>query len=140
MAGWGVYAGQFALKDKANYIPASKYPIIHQAVVAACDALDGVKDGLIDDPTRCTFDFKALQCQGDDGPSCLTAPQVETAVKITSPAINSKTGQVIYPGLSLGAELGWASKTGGPEPNLLNVDYFVLCIQGSELGLAHVRH
>jgi feruloyl esterase len=124
LAGWGVYAGQFALRDKANYIPASKYPTIHQAVVAACDALDGVKDGVIDDPTRCTFDFQALQCKGDDGPSCLTAPQVETARKITRPAINSRTGQLIYPGLSLGSELGWAAKTGGPEPAPINVDLF----------------
>jgi feruloyl esterase len=115
LAGWGVYVGQIALKDRANYIPASKYTMIHRAVVAACDALDGVKDGLIDDPMQCTFDFKALQCRGDDGPSCLTAPQVETAGIITRPAINSSTGELIYPGLSLGSELGWATKTGGPE-------------------------
>ena len=38
--------------------------LLHRAVVDACDALDGVKDGLIDDPTRCTFDPASLQCRG----------------------------------------------------------------------------
>ena len=40
------------LKDPASYIPPSKYPIIHQAALAACDARDGLKDGLIDDPDQ----------------------------------------------------------------------------------------
>ncbi len=38
------------LKDPASYIPPAKYPIIHQAALAACDAQDGLKDGLIDNP------------------------------------------------------------------------------------------
>ena len=37
---------------------------IHQAVLAACDALDGVKDGLIENPTRCQFDPGVLACKG----------------------------------------------------------------------------
>src|SRR5439155_2762690 len=92
--------------------------------VVASDATDGVKNGIIDDPTRCKFDFKALQCKGEDATSCLTAPQVEAAKKITAPAINPRTGEQVYPGLSLGAELGWATQTGGPEPNANSVDQF----------------
>jgi feruloyl esterase len=69
LAGWGVYVGQSALKDKANTIPATKLPMIHQAVVGTCDALDGVKEGLIEDPTKCKFDFKALACKLDDADS-----------------------------------------------------------------------
>ena len=124
LAGWGVYVGQSALKDKANTIPSSKFPMIHQAVVGACDALDGVKDGLIEDPGKCKFDFKTLACTADDGPGCLTAGQVKTAQMITSPAVNSKTGEMLYPGLSLGTELGWGTQAGGPEPNAVNVDQF----------------
>ncbi len=124
LAGWGVYIGQAALKDKANMIPSSKYPMIHQAVVGACDALDGVKDGLIENPMECRFDFKTLQCKGEDNASCLTAAQVETAKKMTSPAVHSKTGELIYPGLALGTELGWGTQTGGPEPNPVNADQF----------------
>ena len=52
------------LKDPASYIPPGKYPTIHQAALAACDPRDGLKDGLIDDPTRCDFDPKVLLCKG----------------------------------------------------------------------------
>ena len=45
-----------------------KPQLLHRAVVDACDALDGVKDGLIDDPARCTFDPAVLQCKGADEP------------------------------------------------------------------------
>src|ERR1700688_1192758 len=39
------------LKDPASFIPPAKYPMIHQAALPACDASDGLKDGLIDDPS-----------------------------------------------------------------------------------------
>ena len=71
--------------------------MIHKAVLDACDALDGVKDGLIENPARASFDPKVLQCKGADGPDCLTPPQVETASKITrrrirEPAPRSSSG------------------------------------------------
>jgi feruloyl esterase len=105
------------LKDPASYIPPSKYPIIHQAALAACDMRDGLKDGLIDDPTKCDFDPKVLLCKGADGPACLTAPQVEAAKKIYSPAINPRTGQQLFSSLVPGTELGWGVQALGPEPS-----------------------
>ena len=45
-------------------------------MVDACDTLDGVKDGLLENPKRCHFDPNVLLCKGADGPTCLTAPQV----------------------------------------------------------------
>ncbi len=105
------------LKDPASYIPPSKYPIIHQAALAACDMRDGLKDGLIDDPTKCDFDPKVLLCKGDDGPECLTSPQVEAAKKIYSPAINPRTGQQLFSSLVPGTELGWGVQALGPEPS-----------------------
>lgn len=124
LAAWNVYVGQAALKDPAHTIPGSKYPMIHQAVLNACDALDGLKDDLIGDPGRCSFDFKTLACKGEDSSSCLTVAQVETAQKVTSPAVHSKTGETIFPGLAHGTELGWATKIGGPAPSSLGIDYF----------------
>jgi len=105
------------LKDPASYIPPGKYPIIHQAALAACDARDGLKDGLIDDPTKCDFDPKALLCKGADGPACLTAPQVDAAKKIYSPAINPRTGQQLFSSLVPGTELAWGVQAQGPEPS-----------------------
>ena len=76
-------------------------------MVRACDALDGVKDGVLEDPSRCKFDPRVLQCKAGDGPDCLTEPQVKAAQMMYSGPINPRTGQQIYPGLALGSELGW---------------------------------
>ena len=61
----------------AEILPRSKLALINRSAVAACDALDGVKDGVIDDPRACHFDPAALLCQGDDAEDCLTQAQVD---------------------------------------------------------------
>jgi tannase/feruloyl esterase len=104
------------LKDPASYIPPGKYPMIHQAVVNACDALDGLKDGLIDDPRHCTFDPKVLECKGGDSPTCLTTPQVAAAKNIMTPVKHPRTGKELLSRLEPGTELGWDVQAGGPEP------------------------
>ena len=58
-----------------------------------------------------------LLCKGADGPACLTAPQVEAAKKIYSPAINPRTGQQLFSSLVPGTELGWGVQALGPEPS-----------------------
>ncbi len=73
-------------KDATAHIPPEKYPMIHRAVLDACDANDGLKDGLIEDPESCHVDFKVLQCQSEDGPNCLTPRQVQIAQTIIKPA------------------------------------------------------
>jgi tannase/feruloyl esterase len=98
-------------------IPASKYPMIHDAVLQACDGLDGVKDGVLENPTKCPFDYATLTCKGSDGSACLTAAQVESAKALTSDLKDPATGSVIFEGAHLwpGSELEWAT-LGGPEP------------------------
>ena len=118
-----LWIAQAAHKNEASYIPPAKYPAIHQAVLNACDALDGLKDGLITDPTRCHFDPQVLSCKDADGPTCLTAPQIETVRKILSPAKNAQTGEEIFPTLEPGSELGWAALA-GPQPFQATVDHF----------------
>jgi feruloyl esterase len=120
---WALWLANASFKDPVDFIPPSKYPMIHQAVLDACDAMDGLKDGLIDDPTRCHFDPKVLQCVGGDTPSCLTSRQVQTARTILSPATTSN-GREIFPRLEPGTELRWGRLAGGPEPAALFVDYF----------------
>lgn len=51
-------------------MPPAKLLLIHKAILAACDARDGVKDGLLEDPRLCDFDPKILECKGEDGPNC----------------------------------------------------------------------
>ncbi len=95
-------------------IPASKFPLIHAAALAACDAQDGVKDGVIENPLQCRFDPGALLCKGTDAPDCLTTAQLETTRDMYRGAV-SASGKQIFPGLMPGSELGWNSLA-GPEP------------------------
>jgi hypothetical protein len=104
--------------DAASYIPASKLPALEAATLAACDALDGVKDGVIDDPVKCHFDPSKLICTGPDSDSCLTAPQVKALEKIYSGPRSSK-GATVFPGYSPGGETGgggWSLWTSGVAP------------------------
>jgi tannase/feruloyl esterase len=102
-------------KDEAAYIPASKYPAIHDAVLQACDALDGVTDRVIENPRQCKFDPKVLECKAGDAATCLASPQVEAARKMYLPLTNSRTQKVIFQGLEYGSEMGW-STFGSPQP------------------------
>ena len=88
----------------ASYIPPAKLPILQNAAIAACDTLDGDKDGFIENPSVCHFDPATVQCKGDDTSTCLTADQVATAKKIYAPVTNPRTGAVIEPGFSPGGE------------------------------------
>jgi feruloyl esterase len=118
-----LWIAQVAHQDEAGFIPAAKYPLIHKAAVEACDTLDGVKDGVLEDPTRCRFDPKVLECKSEDTSGCLTAAQVEVARKIYTAARNPRTGKEIFPGLEMGSELGWAGLA-GPKPFQIPVDHF----------------
>src|SRR5205807_2377581 len=106
---------------KANLDPSGK-PIIdaphagvlHEAVMAACDELDGLQDNQIDDPRACQFDPGSIECPGGGSDSdCLSAAQVNAARTIYSTP-HTPDGQTLYPGTGeeLGSELGWS----GPIP------------------------
>jgi feruloyl esterase len=110
-----MWVAQAMHSDQTGYIPPAKYRLIHDAVLNACDAGDGVKDGVLEDPRQCRFDPGALQCAGGDSPSCLTPAQVESARKTYGALVNPRTGEEISPGLLPGSELGWATY-GSPQP------------------------
>jgi feruloyl esterase len=123
LQGMQVWASQTVHRDEASYIPPAKYPAIHNAVLEQCDAIDGVKDGVLEDPTKCKFDPKVLTCKESDIASCLTAPQVDAAAKLYAGPRNSKTGQAVFPGLQPGSELGW-NMLAGPQPMSLATDVY----------------
>jgi feruloyl esterase len=54
------------LAEPASYIPAAKLPAIEAAALAQCDAVDGVKDGVIENPLACHFDPSVLLCKGQE--------------------------------------------------------------------------
>ena len=109
---------QATLSDQESYISAAKLPAIEAAALAACDTNDGVKDGVIEDPTQCHLDPSVLLCKGEESNACLTAPQVAALKKIYSGA-KTASGEQIMPGFSPGGEAepgGWAVWTTGEEP------------------------
>ena len=119
-----VAIAQAAHKDPGGIIPPEKLAVLHQAVLDACDARDGLKDGLLSDPTRCKFDPAVVQCKGADAPSCLTAAQVASAKMVYAPLNDPKTGQEIFPGFEPGSELRWTGTAGGPRPLAVADDLF----------------
>ncbi len=121
---WRVWMTQAMLKDRASFIPPEKHRVIHQAVLKACDKIDGVEDGLIENPTRCRFDPAILMCRGADGPNCLTAAQLEAAKVVMSPVKNRRTGKLIFPGFEPGTELGWTRMLSGPDPYVNALESF----------------
>jgi feruloyl esterase len=117
--------------DKASFIPAEKYPAIHEAALNACDAQDGVKDGLISEPMRCKFDPAVIQCKGADSATCLTAPQVQAARKMYAGVNDPKTGQLLFPGQEPGSEMRWGGTSGSPRPLGMSDDLFKYVIFGN---------
>lgn len=106
-----VWVGDATGSAETN-LPEEKLRVLQKATLDACDALDGLADGIVSDPTHCRFDPKKLQCKGADAPDCLTAAQVEAVEKIYSGPVNPRTRQKLYPGVYPGGELGWG-KAGG---------------------------
>ena len=120
-------AMQATHKDPASFIPANKYPAIHQAALNACDANDGLKDGLITDPRTCRFDPQVLACTGADGPRCLTAPQIAAAKTIYAEVTDPKTGKQVFAGLEPGSEMHWGAISGEqPHPMYYDLARFIL--------------
>jgi feruloyl esterase len=111
---WTLWVSKVLHESKESYIPPAKYAAVHQMVMKACDELDGVQDGVIEDPTKCHFNLQALACATADTPACLTPAQIETARKLYGPAKNSM-GTKIFPGFSPGSEMGW-NLLGGAQP------------------------
>jgi len=121
-----VWVGQAQVQ---NNLPREKWTILNNAALAACDAVDTVKDGVIESPRQCKFDPQVVQCKAGDAPDCLTSAQVETARKIYGPVTNSRTKAPIVAGFSPGSELNWATMAGA-QPFGPGVDLFKYIVFG----------
>jgi feruloyl esterase len=91
--------------DGKPLLTPAKLPLITKAAVDACDSVDGLKDGVIDDPRRCHFDPAKLLCKpGADEQTCLTAPQADAVRKMYDGTKSAKTGETIFAGWPRGSE------------------------------------
>jgi hypothetical protein len=85
--------------------------LLHAAVMKACDALDGVKDGQLDDPRLCHFDPATLECRGGQAPpQCLSASQAEVAKKLYAGPVDERGRHLFYGGEPYGSELSWVER------------------------------
>jgi hypothetical protein len=121
-----IWDAQATTLDPDSYIPASKIPAIAQAVNAACDAQDGVADGVINDPRKCHFKPATLICKTVNTDSCLTSKQAKALEDLYQGAHDSK-GQQIFPGFVPGGEEGgggWSLWITGPAPGKALLFFF----------------
>ena len=105
--GWMARSNRDA-QGKAILLSA-KLPALHQAVLAACDANDGVKDGIVADPAACHFNPETIACPaGKDDASCLTRAEIAVVDKFYAGPHDPATGAPLTAGQPLyGSELGW---------------------------------
>ena len=108
----GALWNQRALSE-APVTPA-KLSLVADRVMAACDVVDGLEDGLIDDPRNCAFDVRTQvpACPvGVDDASCLTPAQADAIAKVYSGPVSN--GEPYFPGFELGSEAIVTNATGG---------------------------
>jgi feruloyl esterase len=81
---------------------------LNAAVVKKCDKLDGLRDGLIEDPTQCHFDPAVMACSArHNRAGCFSAAQVAATRALYQPLTQS-SGKVVYAGLPYGSEYEWS--------------------------------
>ena len=115
MVSSGVDVAHRTMADPAAYISSMKLPAIQRASLAACDANDAVKDGVIADPAKCHFDPAILLCKGEETTECLTQPQVDAVKAYYRGGVDGQ-GKSIFPGYTPGDETGWKDWVVGTAP------------------------
>jgi len=89
----------------ATFLTKDQWILVQSQIEEECDeALDGVADGIIEDPTICNFNASALHCDVKDDTRCLTSTQVTTVENVFTPLFNSD-GQLLYPALLPGSQV-----------------------------------
>lgn len=113
-----MWVGQSQTGDGA--LPVEKLPLLNKLVYGKCDAVDGLADGVIDDPRKCDFQpaRDLPKCAGADAAECFTAGQIAGLAKIYGGVKNSK-GEVLFPGEPVGSELVWPDNLVGESKTVL---------------------
>ena len=114
---------QFAHRTAQASLSDAALKVLNDAAIQACDQLDGVRDGVIENPQRCRFDPATVACGAPGAPSdCLNPEQVQTARFIYAPVTRPDTGALVSNGLMPGSEAGWRAILGdSPEVNSVEV-------------------
>jgi feruloyl esterase len=126
-----LYSTRAVNKDAAGFLSAAKWQAYRSAVLAKCDAEDGVKDGLLSDPMACKFDPKAMECKSGDRKECLTAPQIAALNTVLAGMKNPRSGKQLHPGWPVGANPN-PTMVVGHEPEQVAIDTFRALFQNPQ--------
>jgi Tannase and feruloyl esterase len=99
--------------------------LLGNAIMEQCDALDGLKDGILNDPRQCDFEVSSLQCGDSEANQCLSSEQVRVAEDLYREV---EFGGTSWPGMPMGAELpgsplGWSIWTTGGYVEGAEIDF-----------------
>jgi feruloyl esterase len=111
-------------RSAESMLPPPLFAALHRATLDACDATDGVRDGVIEDPRQCRPDPDRLRCGAPsaDAAACLSGEQVETVRRLYQPVLHPSSRRVLSQGLMPGSEAGWQAVAGAqPENNALGL-------------------
>ncbi|KAK7061112.1 hypothetical protein VNI00_000848 [Paramarasmius palmivorus] len=111
----GHFYGISGPSGSSGFVPQQMWTgTIHQDILSQCDAIDGVRDNIIEDPSLCNYDPSHLLCTNGNSNNCLSQAQVEAVRKVYS-AFNSSQGTLLYPSAVPGGEsLGSLMLSGSP--------------------------
>lgn len=103
------------------YLPPAGQALLFKAVMAECDRLDGLEDGLISHVEACRFDPATLRCKDKADDGCLTDPQIKALRKYDAPvafAYRTKGRESSHPGFPIlaGADLRGDQQMGSTPP------------------------
>jgi feruloyl esterase len=123
---------QLAQQPGAGLSPA-KLNLVYDAAKSACDARDGLQDGLIEQPQLCRFDPAVLQCKQGGGDSCLSPREVETVRAIYRGTV-TRDGRQVVAGLPVGSEYEWNAWLTGPKSTAgdMGLTFFATFVYGDE--------
>ena len=121
---------------EAGWLTPAKTRLLRDAVMNACDAADGLKDGIVSDPAGCQFDPDSLRCaEGKDGKGCLSAGQLRTVAAFSTPQISSfavengmdrEPGYNVLRGADLAGSMGLSKHPFHPPLPLFNSFYYLV--------------
>jgi feruloyl esterase len=128
---WQFLANHEPGDDSHPILTAQDLALVNRAAVKQCDALDGVRDGVLADPRQCKFTPTQLRCTSGKTSECLTDREIQALQKMYAGAHRRDTGAAVYPGWPVGSEApegagGWQTYWANPakpdEPQ--RVEYF----------------
>ena len=108
------WSGSFYLYTGSNtsstFLSPDEWALVHEDILSQCDTIDGVKDGIIEDPELCAYTPVTLQCSPNptNASACLSADKVETVRKVFQPywgwGADNQTA-LIFPRMQPGSEI-----------------------------------